>query len=91
MSILQKLLNKNLEFQNTLETIYLQVLSTKGGKNSSTTKSMLNYLIALTIHNPSKCDKVLEYFKENSSSQDFLIFFEAINEIRIKKKHDDGI
>ena len=63
MSILQKLLSKNMDFQNTLEKIYLQVLSAKGKKNSSTTKSLLNYLIALTIHNPSKCDKVLDYLQ----------------------------
>lgn len=36
-------------------------ISSKGPKHLSTIKSLVNYLIALTIYNPVKLDKVLEF------------------------------
>ena len=40
-------------------------MSSKGKNNLSTIKSLLNYLICLTIYNPLKSSKVLEYLDSN--------------------------
>ena len=36
----------------------------KGVSSTSSMKSLVNYLIALTIYQPDKCNHVLEYLKE---------------------------
>ena len=61
---MQKLLNKNKDFIETLEELYLMTISMKGSKNVDSMKSLINYLIGLTIHRPAKCNQVLEYLKE---------------------------
>jgi hypothetical protein len=61
MSILNKLLSHNQEFESLLEELYLVSLSSKGARSLDTAKHLINYLICLTIHNSRKCNAVIEY------------------------------
>lgn len=91
MSILQKLLNKNNAFVDSLEEIYLVTMSTKGEKNRHTIKSLINYFIALTIYDPKKGNKVLEYLGEHGKIPSEIAFFDAVNDIRVKNKFKEGL
>lgn len=61
MSILTKLLNKKVEFEEILEQIYLINVSSKSSRSLDTIKSLINYLICLTVNNKIKCDSVLSF------------------------------
>ena len=72
--------------EKVLEELYLSVLSAKGFKNSLTVKTLINYVIALTIYNPHKCDKVLDFIRDSQGSlPNYLLFFDAINDIIVKR------
>ena len=36
----------------------------KGASNSASMKSLINYMIGLTIYKPERCNQVLDYLKE---------------------------
>ena len=63
ISIILKLLNKTKDFEETLELIYLTAISISGPKHLNSIKSLINYMIALTVYNPHKCNNVLEYLR----------------------------
>ena len=66
-------------------------ISSKGPKHLSTIKSLVNYLIALTIYNPVKLDKVLEFLSVEQGIPQYVTFFDAVNDVRTRKLYREGL
>ena len=77
---------KNKEFIHNLEDIYINILSAKGDKNKITVKSLINYAIGLTIYDPEKGNRVIQFLRDSYGKlPEYLRFFDGLNDIRVKK------
>lgn len=56
-------------------------MSSKGPRHITTIKSLINYLIALLVYSPAKYKNVLTYVKEEQGIPEYLVFFDAINDV----------
>jgi hypothetical protein len=63
ISIIHKLLNRNTDFMQTLQELYLITLSSKGPKSLDTTKNLNNYLISLITFERKTACNVLDFVK----------------------------
>ena len=66
-------------------------MSAKGGRSTAAVKSLINYLIALTVYNCGKGDRVLEYVRGNGDMPGYLAFFDGLNDVRVRRKYEEGI
>jgi hypothetical protein len=66
-------------------------LSAKGPRHLDTIKGLVNYVIALTIHDPRKCGQVLEYLREGGELAEYLLFFDGVNDVRARGQGERGL
>ena len=67
------------------------MVSAKGGRNTAAVKSLINYLIALTVFNCEKGDRVLEYVRGRGDVPGYLAFFDGVNDVRVRRRYEEGV